>query len=46
MSPLKKLKIGETIEHDIAWELFQLPTEITDPSEKIISAAKWLKSTL
>lgn len=44
MSPLKKLKVGETIEYEITWQLFQLPGEITDPSEKIISAAKWLKN--
>ena len=45
MSPLKELKVGESIEHEIIWQLFQLPAEITEPSEKINSAVKRLNST-
>ena len=45
LSPLKELEIGESIEHEITWQLFRLPAEITDPSEKTNLAIQWLNSS-
>ena len=42
LSPMKKLNIGEAIEHDITWDLFQLPAELTAPAEKRQAAVEWI----
>jgi hypothetical protein len=44
MSPLKKLKVGETIENKIEWGLFKLPDGVSGPAEKRRAAIEWLNS--
>ena len=40
MSPLAKLKIGESIEYDICWELFELNSD--NPNQQKQQAINWL----
>jgi hypothetical protein len=44
MSSLKKLKIDETIEHEIEWELYKLPDWARGPAEKRGAAVELLTS--
>jgi hypothetical protein len=44
MGPLKELRIGDILEHDIAWELFRLPEYALTVNEKREAALQVLSS--
>ena len=44
LSPWVYLKIGETLEHPIAWELKRLPSSANTPQLKRAAALEWLQA--
>jgi hypothetical protein len=46
LGPLKKLEIGDSMEYQITWELFELPPDLTDPEQKRQKAVQWLNSKI
>lgn len=46
LSPLKRLEVGESMEYQIVWELFELPSNLKGPEQKRQKAVQWLDSNI